>query len=651
MKSQANMLLHVLEGVLQDVLLAYPEMSSGVQKDILRITSLTLNRGQGLYTLDLPSLDPLLLGGLENGRLQLGGALARRVSRKCHVPRLFSGLWLRVFNADSCLKQEPDPTAIAFLRQIFCLGKRLDVECSQFRREAALEAYHEIESELRRPTLDWAADDILLEEPTDKIGLSDSCQARDPGDLFYREEEELAQESLLKVLGRIQQVADILSRSFGHLDVMSEEFHSIYSSEGIGFKHGPGAVASGTKKWERSLFPTWPHKLEHIFPFAYCGMTTIDVRMGTKQPINHELPSRMICVPKTSKAPRIIAAEPAEHQWCQQALWTFLRGKIKKTFVGQFIDFSRQDLSAELVVRASRDQSLATVDLSDASDRLSCWTMERIFRKNHFLLNALHAARTRYLRHIDGSFLRLKKFASQGTATTFPAQSLVFLCIALGASIKRDRIRKSDILRMVGKVRVYGDDIIIPVDGYEDLKLAMRSLQLKINLNKSFCLGKFRESCGSDAYDGYDCTPVKPTTFSPDGPRSRLTLVEASNNLFTKGYWNASSRCLDLLPSSYRSRLRVVGPRDRGFLGVTSFLGNSDVHLQKRWNRRFQCFDVRTVVIKSRVRKTPREQHHQFLDFLAQGKPLLGSRQASNIYDVADPKDRIGWEVSLAPAA
>ena len=650
MKSQANALLHVLTGLLTDVLSAYPEMKSSVEKDILRITSLTSNRGQGLYTLDLPSLDSLLLGGLENGRLQPGGALARRVSRRCHVPRLFSGLWLRIFEADSCLKLEPDPTAIAFLRQIFCLGKKLDVDCSPARRNAALEAYHEVEKGLRVPSLKWDEDAILLDEPTTHIGLTDHCRRFGSGDLYYNEEVEQSLSKIEVVLDRVQQVADILSQTFGHLDVLSDSFHEEYSREGIGFKHGPGAVASKSKSWERSQFPTWPHKLEHIFPFAYCGMTTIDVRMGTEQPINHELASRMICVPKTSKAPRIIAAEPAEHQWCQQALWTFLRGRIKSSWIGDFIDFSRQDLSAEMVVRASRDQNLATVDLSDASDRLSCWTMERIFRKNHFLLNALHAARTRHLRHIDGSFLKLRKFASQGTAVTFPSQSLVFLCLALGACIKKRRITLADIRSLRNKVRVYGDDIIVPVDGYEDLKVAMDSLQLLINARKSFVLGKFRESCGSDAYNGYDCTPVKPTTFSPDGPRSRLTIVEASNNLFLKGYWNASSRCLDLLPSTYTKRLRTTGPRDRGFLGLTSFLGSSELHLEKRWNRSLQCFDVRTVVIKAKVRKTARDQHHQFLDFLSQGKPLYGNRQASSVWDVADPKDRIGWEVSLCAA-
>jgi hypothetical protein len=453
----------------------------------------------------------------------------------------------------------------------------------------------------------------------------------------------------LDVLNRVQQVADILSESLGHLDTYEESFLSSYSSQGIGFKHGPGAVSSGEKKWNRSLFPTWSTKLEHVFPFMYCGVTTHDVRNGVRVPLNHELPSRMICVPKTSKAPRIIAAEPAEHQWCQQALWSWLRGRIRDTFIGSFIDFSRQDLSGRLVVQASRERNLATVDLSDASDRLSCWTVERLFRNNHFVLNALHAARTRHLRHCDGSFLRLKKFASQGTAVTFPVQSLVFLCLALGSSIKRKDVRMEDIYRLRGKVRVYGDDIIIPVHGYEDLKLAMRYLQLRVNAHKSFVHGKFRESCGTDAYDGYDCTPVKPTTFRPDGPRSRLTVTEASNNLFKKGYWNASVKCLDLLPHAYRKALRVVGPRDLGNLGLASFLGNSDVHLRKRWNRRYQRYDVRCVVVSQRQRQVAQDGAHLILDFFSQAKPLFGSRQVSNIYELSNPKDRIGWEVSLPP--
>ncbi|DAD51551.1 TPA_asm: RNA-directed RNA polymerase, partial [ssRNA phage Esthiorhiza.2_34] len=646
MKSQADNLLHVLKGYLLDILLTYPEMRKHLERDLQRISLLTSNRGLGLYTLDLPALDSSLLEGLETGRLQLGGPHTRCVSRKCQVPKLFSGLWLRIFEANSCLKQEPDPSAIAFLRSILKLGNKLDVECSPNRRKAALEAYHEIESGLRLPSLNWGWDEILLDEPSESVSLTDCVEALTDADFFFKEEEEVAKGQSRLILDKIQQVADILSRELGDIDVYSEDFLADNTTQGIGFKHGPGAVASKVKNWDKSLFPLWSSKLEHVFPYQYCGITTLDIRSGARLPINHELSSRMLCVPKTAKSPRIIAAEPVEHQWCQQALWSWFRRSIKRTVIGKFIDFSRQDLSAAHVVQASRDRSLATVDLSDASDRLSCWTVERIFRSNHFFLNALHAARTRYLQHEDGSFLKLRKFASQGTAATFPVQSFVFLCIALGVSIKRNTVKMSDIRRCIGQVRVYGDDIILPVHGYEQLKIAMQALQLQINARKSFALGKFRESCGTDAYDGYDCTPVKPLTLTADGPLSRLTVVEAANNLFKKGYWHASNNCLDLLPSSYLQKLRVCGPRDSGMFGLTSYVGNYDLHLKKRWNRDYQRWDVRTVKIKSSTVKTVRQAPHSVLDFFSQRKPILGNRIASEYVKVSDPKERIGWEAA-----
>jgi hypothetical protein len=158
MKSQANALLHVLtEFLLGDVLSAYPALE-GIDLDVKRIALYCQTRGLALFTLDLPNLDAILLDGLENGRLRLSGPLTRRVSKKVKVPRLFSGLWLRVFDRDACLRQEVDITALYFLRQIACLGKKISVECSEDRVEAVLEEYHNVERELRRPSLDWDAD-------------------------------------------------------------------------------------------------------------------------------------------------------------------------------------------------------------------------------------------------------------------------------------------------------------------------------------------------------------------------------------------------------------------------------------------------------------------------------------------------------------
>jgi hypothetical protein len=128
-----------------------------------------------------------------------------------------------------------------------------------------------------------------------------------------------------------------------------------------------------------------------------------------------------------------------------------------------------------MVLQASLDRKLATVDLSDASDRLSCWTVERVFRCNPSILTALHAARTRYLfdevsfRTLkkDKNFLSLRKFASQGTAVTFPVMSLVMLIIALAASWgDTEPIDWRGIWKRKRQVRVFGDDIILPAHGY-----------------------------------------------------------------------------------------------------------------------------------------------------------------------------------------
>lgn len=103
MQRQASVILHVVDGLLEDARRAYPELRGEFLKDKERIALCYRNRGLAFFTLDLPSLDPVLLAGLESGRLMLGGPLTSRVSPRIKVPKLFRGLWLRVFGKDSCL--------------------------------------------------------------------------------------------------------------------------------------------------------------------------------------------------------------------------------------------------------------------------------------------------------------------------------------------------------------------------------------------------------------------------------------------------------------------------------------------------------------------------------------------------------------------
>jgi len=710
MKSQVSALLHVTKGIITDVTSTYPELKEKLSKDLDRLTLYSQTRGLGLFTLDLPHLESLLLRALEEGRLSLEGPLSKVVSSVTKVPRLFSGLWLRVFERDSSLKHEVDVNALFFLRQLLVVGKRIEVICSDDRIQAKVSEYHDIERSLRKPSFNWADDELRLDRAESchiyERQLSAGNRRNYCGDLFHRsgilhtlsEESASVEDDLdevtavedsrvsddhmlvhlvqavdhiypstfdsnslfpsgsgeldqrtklddIRLLNKIQQVADLI---FGTFDAFEPIAFSNWIYErglGTGFKHGPGAVAERLKNHEKSCFPNWPHKLQNTFPWELCGKT---IGASSERPPNHEVASRLICVPKTAKGPRLIAAEPTSHQWCQQLLLRFLFVQCREHFGVHFIDFRDQHKSGALVLKASLDRELATVDLSDASDRLSCWTVERMLRANSSLLCALHAARTRYIRDEISdipSFLSLRKFASQGTATTFPVMSLVMLCIAIGSTLSdSERVTWPKLRELRTKVRVFGDDIILPTHGYGRLVRAMNLLELKVNVAKSYVYGHFRESCGTDGFKGFDITPSKPKTLVADSPASCQAVVDTSNNLFNKGLWHASRTADDLLPISVRKYLRIVGRNEAGFSGLSSFVGSDERHLIQRWNSRLHRDEVRVWNLSFQSHRQERGGFDGLLDFFARAYNSSNPRVVSEYVDHRKPRTRLLWE-------
>lgn len=724
MKSQVNVLLQVSGGILKDASLTYPELKESFLKDYERIALYSRTRGLGLFTQDLPSLETALLGGLEDGRLSLSGALSTRVSKRIRVPRLYAGLWLRVFEKDSSLKLDVDITALFFLRQLLKLGKKLEVDCSPKRRKATVEDYYDIERKLRAPTLGWE-NDSLFPEPTagDRVGSNrrghaaddqyccHSSSDRDCDDLFHGDvvhttepEEDLitvsfseegpdplpvnvhlaqaldrslgtvdttlplyssqgkkrhekdyeAQRSDLDLLNKAQQVADLIVSSFDVLEPVALSGQLESECQGTGFKHGPGAVAERKKFWEKSQFSNWPRKLQTTFPFELCGTTA---GFTGDRPQNHEVASRLLAVPKTVKSPRLIAAEPVAHQWCQQLVLNFFFSQCRKTFRGSsFIDFRDQSLSADLVIQASRDRSLSTVDLSEASDRLSCWTVERIFRSSRSILTALHAARTRYLQDgvneshsVNMGFLKLKKFASQGTAVTFPVMSLTMLCLALASSVEGD-ITWKNIWKYRDQVRVFGDDIILPTHGYERLLRVMELCQLKVNVAKSYTTGYFRESCGADGYKGHDVTPVCPKVIVATDATSQQALLDYTNNLFNKGLWHASDALFSHLPPLLQRGLRVVAKSDVAIRGLTSYCGSDESHLRTRWNSRLHRYEVKVWFLSDRPVERPRDDFSALLDFFTSKHSHEQARTVSRYAESRKTKHGLRWEPSSPDA-
>lgn len=597
MKSHLSEVLSVAAGILKDVRQAYCDQT--VELDYKSLTRIVEDRGLGVFTLDLPSRDDQLLIGLSTGLLPSTGY--QKYSKKYPVPRLFAGLYMRIFDKALCLKDNADPTAVFFLRQLLCLGKKLQIPCSKKRELQAIKEYVHVEQILPSPTYSWDHDTLNIDDPNLSVHLCDRLDFDLPllSDTVCPD----TRRRVNVLLSRSQQVADFLCRSFGFCIPEREIIEREHRAESLGLKHGPGAVAERTGTYDKYEFRSWPLKLRNVFPITF-GKMPNDIER--KFDI-HEAPSRVCLVPKTAKGPRIIAAEPSQHMWCQQLLLQWFVDRFENTMCKHFISLNDQRPSGEMALQASLDQSMATVDLSSASDRLSCWVVERIFRSNPSILTALHASRTRWSVLPTGEYIKLKKFASQGTAVTFPVQTFVFLCLALGASLGKGEVNPRSIRKLVSRVRVFGDDIIIPNTRYADLDLLLHTLKLKVNSKKSFHTGYFRESCGVDGFKGYDVTPCKPKSLWSYGPTSCLTMLDTANNLFTKGLWNASNTIKSRLDSDSRTRFGIVGP-DVGSTGhySPSFNCWAREHLPQFSNDVYNC-------VVSSIRKSGEDHSYSFV--------------------------------------
>jgi len=353
------------------------------------------------------------------------------------------------------------------------------------------------------------------------------------------------------------------------------EINLSVASEDLRPAHGPGAVADklfGNEKWQQ---PPWSDRLEEVFPYgrwtynSYLNYLEI-LDSGQLADPGPELPVKVITVPKTQKTPRIIAIEPTGMQYMQQALRRCYEGALSRSnLANALVGYEFQEPNQLLAQKGSIDGSLATLDLSDASDLVSNSLVDYVLTDWPLMKAAWSATRST---HAKVSFedsdiiIELRKFASMGSALCFPTESAIFLIASL---IGIHRVRGThrhlhDTARsLVGQVRVYGDDIIVPTDCAQSVIDVLEAFGLRVNHTKSFWTGMFRESCGKEYWYGYDVTYVKLRYQLPSLQKalrwdvdSTVHSVALRNNMLSHG------RCLtvEYLDAILDKRLNGVYP-------------------------------------------------------------------------------------------
>ncbi len=478
----------------------------------------TRARAEGLpYVSDgLAGLAKLLLDALGRGYVIRGEfAVTRHVTKEgSTLPLFLYSAWSKVFNDDGTgigasfetddegvlrlTAWEPPieaAVAVGWLRQLTVVFAKLHLPYSKSRVEAVFERFRANEQDL----------------------------AQIKGFLW---ETQYANQKLLPFRGdQTQSLTDVLLRA---RRLIYKILCNVNPAE-IMPKHGKGASACGTRPWERYSGLQFDPELNSIWPyleFAASGKDHVSQILSADF-ITEGYPkcAKGVFVPKDYRGPRLISCEPATSMYFQQGLMSLMVEHLESTTPTRgFVNFTKQGINQVLAREGSIDRKTATLDLKDASDRLS-WDLVILLFPPHWL-KALSAVRSKVTKiAVPGKgtiTVPLRKHAPMGSAVCFPVMALSIWALIKSAQFTKNR----------SKAWIYGDDIIVASNEASAVIDLLESVGLAVNTNKSFTgPTPFRESCGKEYWNGSDVTPIYCRYNPVDDDSEAASLCAFANNM------------------------------------------------------------------------------------------------------------------------
>lgn len=203
--------------------------------------------------------------------------------------------------------------------------------------------------------------------------------------------------------------------------------------------------------------------------------------------------TRLESVPKSFKIGRTIAMEDTFRQGVSRRMFT-----ITDELLPPAIDLHDQSKNQSLARIGSKTGEWATIDLSHASDDVTKTLVALLYPYDYYK----HLERIAPTHTVlpNGKVIPLYSWATMGNSMTFVMECEVFYAICR-AAIKFHARHFGDVPL---ELSVYGDDIIVPAAAYETVCGFLEYFGFVVNKTKSYCYGKFRESCGADCYDGVE---------------------------------------------------------------------------------------------------------------------------------------------------
>jgi hypothetical protein len=536
-------------------------------RDCKTVTRRCEHEGLSFLTITLPTFGKDLQKGLDRG--YVAHDLFHGFSWAGGLPRFLGGFLERVFDRTSgTLLDEPCVDSIRSMRQLTLMFGKMLLPCTPERERRAFTGYIQCEQDVRRA-------DALLDSDR-------KAEFKRISSMLYWD-------------------------AFRNID------NKIYMY-GLRPKHGPGKVADRLSSNGKYNLRTWTERLQETFPVEEYLLTNYSwyellENVDILEP-GSEIPVRVISVPKTLKTPRIIGVEPTVMQFAQQGLLPeILDGLSKVDYLDAMLGFKDQSPNQRMALEGALDGRLATLDLSEASDRVSNQLVRLLFSGHELLTKHVQASRSRKADVPGYGVHRLAKFASMGSALCFPIEAMVFLTVIF-VGIQRSLnvpLTLSDIKSFKGSVRVYGDDIIVPVDHVLHVIDELQTFGFEVNVDKSFWTGRFRESCGKEYYGGNDVTYVKVRRMFPTrraDVSEVVSIVSLRNQLYWAGYWE-TVRWLDEFIIRIIKHFPYVEPTS-SVLGRESVLGYEK---PKRFHKHLHTPLVKGYTVSSRSPKDILDDH------------------------------------------
>lgn len=511
--------------------------------------------GDSYLTITLPRLAKALERGLEQGYWP-----AQDVMPIWHhvrgLPAFMRGFLSRIFDAKTgVILENPDAQCIWAVRQFSYLTHKIERACTPERERIAFAQFVSTDAAL--------------------TGLPSRIEPK-----------------------RLKEFCDVNRRLFGKI---FQECDLKIANWELVPKHGPGAVAERLSQKDRRLFTYWSDRLEAVFPKWRYTANLLGEVTPHAVPITEELPVRVVSVPKTQSTPRIIAIEPSSVQYAQQGLKREIYELIGRGPLSKVLGFQDQDRNRKMAKFASESLTLGTLDLSEASDRVHWFLIYLMLKPYPHLWEFVWATRSARADVPGFGVIPLQKFASMGSALTFPFEAIVFTTLAL-CGIEQTEHRRLSTSKLAGRISVYGDDIIVPVNAVDHVVDWLEHFGAKVNRTKSFWNGEFRESCGAEYFRGIDVSVVRARSELPssrDDAAEIDALVGLRNRAYSAGLWtfvqdlDAEIKLFIKLPVASATQAE-----SGAFMHQATFL--SYPRVGSRWNRDLQRDERRVPVLVPR---------------------------------------------------